>query len=133
MRPICDFWARQATNGIIERIFFGAAAEAMRRILVDHARSRQRKKRGGEYDRIDLKNLDELGIGRPRELLALDDALSALAEEDTRKAELVKLKFFGGLSTHDAGELLGISNRTAERDWAFSRVWLYREMGSDQE
>jgi len=100
---------------------------------VDHARSRQRLKRGGgKEQRIDLTHLDLVSTGPPRELLALDEALTALAEVDPKKAELVKLKFFGGLSTHEAAEILGVSPRTAERHWTFARAWLYREMsGAD--
>lgn len=114
--------------------FFGAAANAMRRILVEHARGRQRLKRGGpDQQRVDLSSLDEIGVGRSAELLALDDALTALEEIDPAKARLVKLKFFGGLSTHDAGEILGISPRTAERYWIFARAWLYREMSDSEE
>ncbi|MCA9213551.1 MAG: sigma-70 family RNA polymerase sigma factor [Planctomycetales bacterium] len=109
--------------------FFGAAAEAMRRILVEHARGKQRVKRGGsDRQRIDLTSLDDIVSGRSDELLALDDALTALAEAEPTKAELVKLKFFGGLTTHEAGEFLGLSPRTAERHWSFARAWLYREM-----
>lgn len=110
--------------------FFGAAAEAMRRILVDHARRRNRVKRGGkDHQRVHFDNLDHIEKSRPAELLKLDDALMDLAENEPKLAELVKLKFFTGLSTHQAGELLGVSPRTAERHWSFARAWLYREMG----
>ena len=113
--------------------FFGAAAEAMRRILVDHARGKQRLKRGGgDQQRIDLTSIDQVIAGQSKELLALDEALSAFAEVEPMKAELVKLKFFGGLSTHDAAEILGISSRTAERHWTFARAWLYREMSGEE-
>lgn len=109
--------------------FFGAAAEAMRRILVEHARGRNRLKRGGpDQKQIQFTDLGELGIEKADELIALDDALDVLREIDPEKAQLVSLKFFGGLSTHAAGEILGHSPRTAERHWAFARVWLYRKM-----
>lgn len=109
--------------------FFGAAAEAMRRILVEHARGQQRLKRGGrDHQRVNLENIDDILIERADELLSLDDALVSLTEVDPEKAELVKLKFFGGLTTLEAAELLGISPRTAERHWNYSRAWLYREM-----
>ena len=107
--------------------FFGAAAEAMRRILVDHARARARLKRQAPEP---VPQADEASSA-PQEfddLLALDDALGKLHEADAGKAELVKLKFFGGLTTAQAAEALGLSLRTAEREWAFARVWLHREI-----
>jgi RNA polymerase sigma factor (TIGR02999 family) len=108
--------------------FFAAAAEAMRRILIDNARRKLRPKHGGDLQRV---NLDEPGdpADRPREdLLALDEALDKLAAEDPAKAELVKLRYFVGLSIHDAAEVLGISLATAKRYWAYARAWLFCEM-----
>ena len=108
--------------------FFAAAAEAMRRILIDHARHRSRLKRGGGARRVSLDAMNEPWIENADDLLALDESLQLFETIDAPKADLVKLKFFGGLSTHDAGKLLGLSPRTAERHWAYARVWLQRQM-----
>src|SRR5687768_12317507 len=110
--------------------FFAAAAEAMRRILIDNARRKARPKHGGNLERV---NLDEAaavtGPAAPiDDLLALDEALTRLAVEEPAKAELVKLRFFGGLTIPQAAELLGISQATAERYWTYARVWLYAEL-----
>jgi RNA polymerase sigma factor (TIGR02999 family) len=104
--------------------FFAAAAEAMRRILVENARRRMRKKRGGERARVDL---DAAAPGAPAlddDLLDLDDALTRLAETDPAAAELVKLRYFAGLSIPQAAEALGIGARSADRLWAYARAWL---------
>jgi RNA polymerase sigma factor (TIGR02999 family) len=109
--------------------FFSAAAEAMRRILVDNARRKQSLKKGGDRRRVDLdKAGDVTQPSRADDLLALDEALSRLAEQDPTKAELVKLRFFGGLTIPDAAEALGISHATAERHWTFAKTWLYCEL-----
>jgi RNA polymerase sigma factor (TIGR02999 family) len=110
--------------------FFAAAAEAMRRILIDNARRKARAKHGGELKRV---NLDEAAaLAEPAalidDLLALDEALGKLATEEPSKAELVKLRFFGGLTIPQAAEVLGISQATAERYWTYARVWLYAEL-----
>ena len=108
--------------------FFGAAAEAMRRILVESARRKKRIKHGGELERVDLDAM-QLPIPMPDEqLLALNDALDRLATVDLRAAEVVKLCFFVGLTQEQAGKELGISLATAERLWGFARAWLYREV-----
>ena len=110
------------------RHFFAAAAEAMRRILVENARRRKSVKAGGEHKRVELPEA-EIAIEGPRvDLLALDEALDQLHAKDKRKAELVKLRFFGGLSVEDAGRVLGISRATADRYWSYARVWLYSEL-----
>jgi RNA polymerase sigma factor (TIGR02999 family) len=105
--------------------FFSAAAEAMRRILIENARGRQAEKCGGALRRVDLDAVDVPADARSEDVLALDEALSRLAAEDPTKAELVKLRFFGGLSVEDAGRVLGISRATADRYWSYARVWLY--------
>ncbi len=108
--------------------FFGAAAEAMRRILVENARRKGRDKHGGGRRRIELAQL-ELAVDLPADhLLALDEALTALAERDGQTAQLVKLHCFAGLSIEEAAEALALSVRTAYRDWAFARAWLYRAL-----
>ncbi len=112
------------------RYFFAAAAEAMRRILIDKARQKQTLRRGGGIPHTDL---DEIELPSPLpsdDLLALDAALGKLAEFDPEKAELVKLKFFAGLNTAEAASVLGISEPTAKRYWAFSRAWLYRQLAA---
>ena len=108
--------------------FFGAAAEAMRRILVESARRKKRLKHGGELQRVDA---DEVEVSSPipdEELLALDEALDRLATVDARAAEVVKLCFFVGLTQEEAAKELGISLATAERLWSFARAWLFQEM-----
>ena len=111
--------------------FFSAAAEAMRRILIENARRKKAEKCGGALQRVDLEAVDVPADGRSEDVLALDEALSRLAAEDPTKAELVKLRYFGGLSVEDAGQVLGISRATADRYWAFARVWLYSELSDE--
>ena len=115
--------------------FFAAAAEAMRRILIDNARCKARPKHGGDRKRVDL---DEAAVvSEPtvptEDLLALDEALTKLAAEQPLKAELVKLRFFTGLTVPQAAKVLGISEATAERYWTYSRVWLYSELNPPPE
>ena len=106
--------------------FFAAAAEAMRRILVENARRKGRGKHGGGRQRVELDGL-ELAVELPVDnLLALDEALTSLAERDAQAAQLVQLHCFAGLSIEQAAEVLGLSARTAYRDWSFARAWLYR-------
>src|SRR5262245_8547914 len=108
--------------------FFAAAAEAMRRILVENARSKRRVKHGGGRKRIELDEACPV-VGPPSDdLLALDEALTRLAERDPVRAELVKLRFFAGLTMPEAARALGLSLATAERHWTFARVWLYAEL-----
>jgi len=108
--------------------FFAAAAEAMRRVLIDRARARKRDKRGGDRKRLDLSTADLALDDVPDDILDLDAALQKLAAEDAVKAELVKLRFFGGMSMREAAEFLGISTTTGDRYWAYARVFLYTEM-----
>jgi RNA polymerase sigma factor (TIGR02999 family) len=110
--------------------FFAAAAESMRRILVDQARRRGRLKRGGEHNRVDLDTLTLTVDEPPDELLALDDALAELAQHHPQKAQLVNLRYFGGLSHEEAAQALGISTSTADRHWAYARAWLYRHIAA---
>ena len=105
--------------------FFAAAAEAMRRILIDRARHKQTRKAGGGRRRLDLDDVEPaLEEGDGDRLLALDEALRQLEAEDPRKAELVKLRFFAGLTAEQAAAALGVSTSTAEKDWAYARSWL---------
>lgn len=108
--------------------FFAAAAEAMRRILIDRARKKKRQKRGAGARRLELQDLD-LAYEMPAdELLALDEALEKLQAAEPVKAELIKLRFFAGLTMEQAAEILSISRATADRYWQFSRAWLYHEL-----
>ena len=108
--------------------FFAAAAEAMRRILVDTVRRRRSQKRGGEAVRVDLPELPIAPGVEPLDLLALDEALKKLEQQHPPKAEVVKLRFFAGLSLEETAECLNISRATAERHWAFARAWLYGQL-----
>jgi RNA polymerase sigma factor (TIGR02999 family) len=111
--------------------FFAAAAEAMRRILVDSARRKQAIRHGGGRRRVTLHDHHRI-TQSPDDLLALDDALTRFASEEPAKAELVKLRFFAGLSTPDAAAALGISLATAERWWAYARTWLFSALQEDK-
>jgi RNA polymerase sigma factor (TIGR02999 family) len=111
--------------------FFAAAAEAMRRILINRARDRGRLKRGGSRRREELIDLADAAAAPPDELLDLDEALGRLAADYPRCAELVKLRFFAGLSQEQAAAALGISRSAADRDWSFARAWLYKALSAD--
>jgi RNA polymerase sigma factor (TIGR02999 family) len=108
--------------------FFAAAAEAMRRILLNRARDKQRIKRGGERQRIDLDSVQVATATPDDELLAVDEALQILEAEDRTCAELVKLRFYAGLSLGDAAAALDIPRRTADRHWAYARAWLCKKL-----
>lgn len=112
--------------------FFSAAAEAMRRILVESARRRNSLKRGGEFRRLEYNDGLHTLLMPADELLALDESIERLALQDPRKAELVKLKYFAGLSHQEAAKILGISRATADRDWAYAKVWLLSEMQGEE-
>jgi RNA polymerase sigma factor (TIGR02999 family) len=108
--------------------FFAAAAEAMRRILVENARHKRSLKAGGDRRRLELADVEPAAAGPDVELLALDEALDKLRRQDPRKAELVQLRFFAGLTTAQAAQVLGISPSTADNDWAYARCWLRLEI-----
>jgi RNA polymerase sigma factor (TIGR02999 family) len=112
--------------------FYAAAAEAMRRILIENARRKQSLKRAGGQ-RVDLDKLDLAVVGPSEEVLALEEALNKLAEKHRVKAELVKLRFFAGLTIEQAAKTLRISDATAERYWAYARAWLHHEVFGDDE
>ena len=109
--------------------FFSAAARAMQRILVENARHKKRIKAGGELKRADLSRLEPAVSGPNVDLLALDEALKKLEELDKRKADLVRLRYFAGLTVNQAAEALGISSSTADNDWAYAKNWLRLEIG----
>jgi RNA polymerase sigma factor (TIGR02999 family) len=105
--------------------FFAAAAEAMRRILIENARRKRRLKHGGDFKRVDLDQACVVADSKNDDILALDEAIAKLAREDPKKAELVKLRYFAGFSVDEAADLLGISRAMAKRHWSYARAWLY--------
>jgi RNA polymerase sigma factor (TIGR02999 family) len=111
--------------------FFAAAAEAMRRVLIDRARRRQADRRGGRWRRVALETIDAPAQADEDVLLGVHGALEALALEDARAAELVKLRFFAGLGVEEAALALGVTDRTARRYWRFARAWLYERLGRE--
>ena len=113
--------------------FLGVAARAMRQILIEHARRRRSKKRGGGAQRVTLSPIASPSEVPLIDLVALDEALTALAEQDPRKAQVVELRFFGGLNRHEAAEVLGITLRTVDRDWNYAQAWLQRELAGREE
>jgi RNA polymerase sigma factor (TIGR02999 family) len=108
--------------------FFGVAAQMMRRILVDIARSRGFVKRGGDACRVSLSEAADVSAERGEDFIALDEALQSLATIDARKSRIVELRFFGGLSVDETAEVLSISPRTVMREWSLAQAWLYREL-----
>ena len=108
--------------------FFGVAAQMMRRILVDFARSRHTVKRGGEARNVSLTEAAIVSVERGEDFIALDDALVGLAAIDARKARIVELRFFGGLSVEETAEVMKISTRTVMREWSVAQAWLHREL-----
>lgn len=110
--------------------FFGVAAQVMRRILVEHARGRAAEKRGGEVQKLSLDENLEAAQERAVDLIALDDALTALARLDAQKSRIVELRFFGGLSVAETAEVLGVSAITVKRQWRLAKAWLYGQVSS---
>ncbi len=108
--------------------FYGAAAQIMRRILVDEARHRQRNKRGGGALQVSLTQAENVSQEKTADLVALDDALNSLAEFDPRKSKIVELRFFGGLSVEETAEVLKLSARTVAREWNVAQAWLFRAL-----
>jgi RNA polymerase sigma factor (TIGR02999 family) len=111
--------------------FFAVGAQAMRRILVDHARARHRAKRGGGWQRIELDDHLLLSPDRDADLLAVDEAIEKLALLDPRQARIVELRFFGGLTMDEVAEVIGVSKRTVENEWTIIRAWLRRELAGE--
>ena len=108
--------------------FFGAAAEAMRRILIEKARRKHAVRHGGKWQRIDINEIEIADAGKDEELLAVNEALEKFALVDKQKAELVKLRYFAGLTIEETAEALGISAPTAKRWWTYARAWLHEKM-----
>jgi RNA polymerase sigma factor (TIGR02999 family) len=111
--------------------FFAAAAEAMRRILVENARRKNALRRGGDRQRVDLSHVEPVARGDSDDVLALNDALEKLGRKDRVKCELVKLRYFAGLTVEQAAEALGISPATAHRHWNYARAWLHQEVAGE--
>jgi RNA polymerase sigma factor (TIGR02999 family) len=109
--------------------FFAVAAQIMRHILLDRARRRMADKRGGEGVKLNLDEVGEIGMARAQEVIRLDDALTALARMDSRKAQVIELRFYGGLTVGETAEVLHVSPDTVLRDWRLSRAWLLSELG----
>lgn len=109
--------------------FFHAAAEAMRRLLIEHARQKGRVKRGGKRVRVDLSSVDLAADYNFEQVLALDDVFRRLEQQDQRAASVVRLRFYAGLSVEETAKVLDVSERTVKREWAFARAWLYRALG----
>jgi len=110
--------------------FFAVAAQAMRRILVEHARGHTREKRGGDARKVSLDEAATLADVKAADMVALDDALKILAEFDPRKSEIVELRYFGGLNIDETAEVIGVSPATIKREWTTARIWLHREITS---
>ena len=128
-----EAWLRLAGNNAHVQFanrahFFAAAAEAMRRILIERARRKGAGKRGGDWQRIDLDKVEIAADADDDTLLLVNESLDKLAQQDTKAAEIVKLRFFGGLTLEEAGHVLGVSDRTAKRYWAYARAWLFDEI-----
>lgn len=113
--------------------FFGVAAEMMRRILIDHARTRQAAKRGSGGMKISLDDILEISDERAADLIALDEALKALAEFDQQKARVVELRYFGGLSIEETAEVMGVGTATITRQWRLAKAWLYHELSNQSD
>src|SRR5689334_13443272 len=113
--------------------FFGVAAQMMRRILVDHARTKHRTKRGGSERTISLEEVLDIGSGKTADLVALDEALKSLADIDQRKSQVVEMRFFGGMSVDETAAALDVSPQTVMRDWRLAKAWLYKELKRESE
>jgi RNA polymerase sigma-70 factor, ECF subfamily len=113
--------------------FMAVAAQLMRRILIDHARGHVAAKRGGRAQKVELEDRFAVNLDHPEELLALDEALTALTQRDARQGRVVELRFFGGLSVEETAEVLGIDPRTVKRDWSAARAWLHRKLRTDRD
>ena len=129
-----EAWLRLVSNGDWtwknRAHFFGAAAEAMRRILIENARRKSALKRGGGLARVDIEGLDLTAASPDDKILMLDEALEKLKAEDPEKARIVVMKFFGGMTNQEIGEHLGVTERTIERQWAFARAWIFQAIKS---
>lgn len=113
--------------------FFAISAQLMRRILIDSARARNSRKRGGEVQKVELKEAHAAASEQKTDLIALDEALKTLADLNLRQSQIVELRYFGGLNEEEIAETLKISTRTVRRDWSVARAWLYRELSKNEQ
>lgn len=113
--------------------FMGVAAEVMRRILLHHARKRLAAKRGGDIQRVSLSVVEDSSVEQNVDMIVLDSALQELSQFDARKSKIVELKFFGGMTTEEIGEVMQLSHATIEREWTLARAWLYRNIRGDNQ
>jgi RNA polymerase sigma factor (TIGR02999 family) len=131
-----EAWLRLTGNAQVKwegrAHFFGAAAEAMRRILVERARRKNAVRHGGGRQRLDIQELEIAAATKDDELLAVSEALEQFARHDPRKAELVKLRYFVGLTLEESARILGVSTPTAKRWWSYARAWLYQQIQGDK-
>jgi len=111
--------------------FFSAAAEAMRRILIENARRKSRLKRGGNQQRVELEDVDLTAATPDDKILLIDEALERLKSEDEEKSRIVVMKFFGGLTNQEIAHALGVTERTVERQWAYAKAWMFRQIRSE--
>jgi RNA polymerase sigma factor (TIGR02999 family) len=111
--------------------FFGAASEAMRRILIENARRKSRLKRGGDQQRIELDEVNLAAVTPDDKLLLIDEALEQLKATDEEKSRIVVMKFFGGLTNQEVAQTLGVTERTVERQWAYAKAWMFRQIQSE--
>jgi RNA polymerase sigma-70 factor (ECF subfamily) len=130
-RRTCGSWIRRSVRWQNRAHFFGIAAQLMRRILMDHARTRHRVKRGGGVLKVSLNEAETISHESSTDLLALDEALTQLAEVDGRKGRIVELRFFGGLSIEETAEVLQVSPGTVMHDWTLAKAWLYRALSHE--
>jgi len=125
---MCDSRNLKATS---RNRFFAAAANIMRRVLIDHARTKKRQKRGGGVEKVTLSSVDVADQENTLDLLALDAALEKLTVLSSRAAQVVEMRFFGGMTVEETADALGVAPRTVDGDWVFARAWLRRELGGD--
>jgi RNA polymerase sigma-70 factor (ECF subfamily) len=123
--------AREDVNWQNREHFIGVAAHVMRRVLVDYARAHRAEMRGGGLQRVELEEGLAISVERSEEVLSLDEALNRLAELNPRQAQVVELRYFGGLSVEQIANILAIAPRSVKRDWALARIWLFRELRAD--
>ena len=131
-----EAWMRIAGAGVQRWAnrghFFAAAAEAMRRILIENARRKSRIKHGGGQIRVDIEGLDFAAASPDEQILLMDEALERLKTEDPEKAKIVLMKFFGGLTNQEVAETLNVTERTVERQWAYAKAWLFRDLRGEK-
>src|ERR1035437_194383 len=130
MRPGSAWWAMATARGRTARIFLAPPPDAMRRILIENARRKSRLKRGGGQVRLNIEELEMAATTPDDKILLIDEALARLQVEDPHMARVVMMKYFGGMTNQEAAESLGVTERTVERQWAYAKAWLFRDIRS---